>query len=545
MSKVRDISNLSNVIRTDASGNVSFVSGSTTLATINTSGQLSGSSPVLSSSYALNATSASYAVSASNATNAVTASFANAFTVANTLTATTLVVQTVSSSVIYSSGSNIFGNNIANTQSFTGSVSMTGSLSVVTTGTEFQVNATGVKFGNVSTDSHSITGSMNVSGAFYITASAFQIASPSTAYGGAINLINTSNNKQWNITNVGSGTGTRNGNFEINNNSVDIFAISQSGNIGIGTTSPTAILQIQGAQAGVSGKNLTISYNGTYYAEYTEKSITAFNNELIFGTGTGGAERMRITSGGLVGIGTTNPVAPLSIPVSTTNSQISTGGIEIQSFSINNSWIGENVYYNNGFRARATGYTSQIYFVTDGGISFLTAVGQTTAGNTAGLTQRLNIAPSGAVAIYGSLSKGSGSFRIKHPLASKKNTHQLVHSFIEGPQADLIYSGGVTLVDGKAIINIDEAATMTEGTFEALNRNIRVFTSNETSWDNVRGKVVGNILTIECQNTESTDEVSWLVIGERQDEHIMDTEWTDENGKVIVEPLIPEEITTI
>jgi glycerol-3-phosphate cytidylyltransferase len=146
----------------------------------------------------------------------------------------------------------------------------------------------------------------------------------------------------------------------------------------------------------------------------------------------------------------------------------------------------------------------------------------------------------GNVYVIGALSKGSGSFRIKHPLATKKKTHQLFHSFIEGPQADLIYSGGVTLVDGKATINIDEAATMTEGTFEALNRNIRVFTSNETSWDNVRGKVVGNILTIECQNTESIDEISWMVIGERQDEHIMDTEWTDENGKVIVEPLKTE-----
>ena len=31
-----------------------------------------------------------------------------------------------------------------------------------------------------------------------------------------------------------------------------------------------------------------------------------------------------------------------------------------------------------------------------------------------------------------------------------------------------------------------------------------------------------------------------MVVGERQDEHMYDTEWTDENGKVIVEPLIPE-----
>jgi len=124
MGNTRNTGYLQNAIKVSDAGAISFMSGSTMLATLNTTGQLSGSSPVLSSSYALNATSASYAVSASNATNAVTASFANAFTVANTLTATTLVVQTVSSSVIYSSGSNVFGNSQANTQVFTGSVYM-------------------------------------------------------------------------------------------------------------------------------------------------------------------------------------------------------------------------------------------------------------------------------------------------------------------------------------------------------------------------------------------------------------------------------------
>jgi hypothetical protein len=28
-----------------------------------------------------------------------------------------------------------------------------------------------------------------------------------------------------------------------------------------------------------------------------------------------------------------------------------------------------------------------------------------------------------------------------------------------------------------------------------------------------------------------------MVVGERHDQHMLDTEWTDENGKVIVEPL--------
>jgi hypothetical protein len=146
----------------------------------------------------------------------------------------------------------------------------------------------------------------------------------------------------------------------------------------------------------------------------------------------------------------------------------------------------------------------------------------------------------GTLNITGALSKGSGSFRIEHPLPSKSATHQLVHSFIEGPKADLIYRGKVALVGGKASVNIDAAATMTEGTFEVLCRDVQCFTTNETGWTAVRGNVVGNILTLEAQDSSSTDTVSWMVIGERKDPHIMETDWTDENGRVIVEPLKPE-----
>jgi hypothetical protein len=137
----------------------------------------------------------------------------------------------------------------------------------------------------------------------------------------------------------------------------------------------------------------------------------------------------------------------------------------------------------------------------------------------------------------GSISKGSGSFKIDHPLPEKAETHHLVHSFIEGPQADNIYRGKVALVDGSATVNIDDVAGMTDGTFAVLNREVQCFTSNETGWTAVRGSVSGNILTIEAQDASCTDTISWMVIGERQDKHMYDTEWTDENGKVIVEPL--------
>ena len=159
-----------------------------------------------------------------------------------------------------------------------------------------------------------------------------------------------------------------------------------------------------------------------------------------------------------------------------------------------------------------------------------------------GATVRMNASPwnltliAPSVIVSGALSKSSGSFKIDHPLPEKSNTHYLVHSFIEGPQADLIYRGSANLINGIATVNIDTAAGMTEGTFVLLCRDVQCFTSNETDWDAVRGSVTGNILTIECQNSSSNAIVSWMVIGERQDKHMLDTNWTDDAGKVIVEP---------
>ena len=143
---------------------------------------------------------------------------------------------------------------------------------------------------------------------------------------------------------------------------------------------------------------------------------------------------------------------------------------------------------------------------------------------------------SGNLVLAGSISKGSGSFKIPHPLEAKKNSHNLVHSFVEGPQADNLYRGKVALVDGTATQNIDTVAGMSEGTFAALNREIQCFTTNETGWTAVKGSVSGNVLTITAQENTCTDTISWMVIGERKDQHMYDTDWTDDDGKVIVEP---------
>lgn len=145
-----------------------------------------------------------------------------------------------------------------------------------------------------------------------------------------------------------------------------------------------------------------------------------------------------------------------------------------------------------------------------------------------------DITAGGDLDVTGALSKGSGSFKIDHPL--KPDTHYLVHSFVEGPQADNLYRGTVALVDGTATVNLDEAGRMTEGTFVALNGNVQSFTTNENGWTAVKGSVSGNVLTIEAQDATCTDTVSWMVVGERHDPHMIDTDWTNAEGRVITEP---------
>ena len=192
MGKNQSASGLTNIVQYDTAGNISLVSGSTTLlyisssGAITTTGVISGSNALSASyavsasnslaaqtasfvqnaqsasyvltaqtasfvanaqsaSYVLNAQSSSYvltaqtasyvltaqtasfvanAQSASNAVAAQTASFANAFTVAGTLTAQTLVVQTITSSVDFVTGSTRFGSILGNTHVFSGSVTM-------------------------------------------------------------------------------------------------------------------------------------------------------------------------------------------------------------------------------------------------------------------------------------------------------------------------------------------------------------------------------------------------------------------------------------
>jgi hypothetical protein len=279
----------------------------------------------------LNTTSASYALSASNATNAVTASFANAFTVANTLTAQTLVVQTITSSVDFVTGSTRFGSSLStSTHQFTGSVSITGSLDVITNGTEFQVTSTGVKFGNVIGDAHNITGSVGISGSLSGTSATF--SSSVTAGSLIVNQASTAADIilkfQINSTNkwlVGLTNDVVDDNFTIYQDGAgggNRFTINTSGNVGIGVTTPSYPLHIGSNYTNAGSISSGGDLYGTAYfgqsglivgTQSTTSNIALItygtNKDILFGSwnGSSNSEKMRITGGGNVGIGTSSP----------------------------------------------------------------------------------------------------------------------------------------------------------------------------------------------------------------------------------------------
>jgi len=297
-----------------------------------------------------------------------------------------------------------------------------------------------------------------------------------------------------------------------------------------------------------SGSNQAASIRGEVDGTVSGGGANDMPGRLVFSTTADGAssptERMRISQNGNVKIQTR-----ITNNTDDTSYAIDLGGSS--SISTNNG-AGLRISYSNGFSTAveniafrsnstpggsASNFTVANIATTHGGAfvnPFLAInIDDGTQGN---LVTRLTCTKTG-VTVNGAFSKTSGSFRIDHPLESKKATHDLVHSFIEGPQADNIYRGQVNLVNGAATVNLDTAADMTEGTFVLLNTNISCFTSNESDWTAVRGSVSGNVLTIEAQDNTSTATVSWLVIGERHDQHMLDTDWTDENGRVITEPL--------
>ena len=95
-------------------------------------------------------------------------------------------------------------------------------------------------------------------------------------------------------------------------------------------------------------------------------------------------------------------------------------------------------------------------------------------------------------------------------------------------------------LDGTATVNIDEHSGMTEGTFLALNHCRSWSSSNESGYAPVKCSMSGTFLPLSAKTKHLPTLCTLRMrVVHLRDKHMLETEWTDENGKVITEPLKP------
>lgn len=335
MGKNQSASGLTNIIQYDNKGNVSFVSGSTTLmqisssGAITTTGVISGSN-ALSASYSLNsgllngtgsvgfATTgallevsssqqqisssqqqisasllnvvANYATTGSNSFRA-NQSITGSLVVSSTITAQTLVVQTITSSIDFVTGSTRFGSLLTNTHTFTGSLQVTGS------GPHHVFGNVGIGITapssilHISASSNTITGKVILQspisdsgilqiGSSYGEASMMFIPGV-TSFGASSGVIRTSSFGNAALWGVGPGTYTTDptkfgiANVGVGNN---VLTVSSSGALGIGTTNPTSRLFVLGSGPYNTTTSEILTSDATIFS--SEMSNDAYNSIL-------------------------------------------------------------------------------------------------------------------------------------------------------------------------------------------------------------------------------------------------------------------------
>ena len=200
----------------------------------------------------------------------------------------------------------------------------------------------------------------------------------------------------------------------------NLLIVKNNGRVGIGTSTPGAILHVDDhIRVGVDPSYPTVYGELLHYGGGTGFVINAHaggGSWADMHLQTNGSTKVFIESSGKVGIGTVSPIHRLDVVASGSEDAIkgySPSGTGVWAASTNSYGI---------FGQSSYGWAG--YF-------------------------------SGPVHITGSLSKGSGSFVIDHPLDPENKL--LRHNFVESPENLLIYRGKAKLnANGEAIVEMPD-----------------------------------------------------------------------------------------
>jgi len=382
-------------IALSASYNVFSGSASTRITTVSASQQdisssllqVSASYIALSGSYNIFSGSAStrvtqientYATTGSNSFRA-DQSITGSLVVSSTITAQTLVVQTVTSSIVYSSGSNLFGNQLANTQTFTGSVNITGSQTV---------------FGNVGIGTTQPGYTLDVSGTGRFTG---QLIASSTSGATAAIFQNTGVQNSNGIELRGGTTGTAvNWKLEKDNTVSNAFQLTPSTTNG-GSTYTTPALTITSTGAA------TFSGNGAF-SGVLQVAPTQGTGIIGVGDSFGGGMNAGIYRGG-AGVTTTGNYLNIGgydgVVVTTGAAALGSQTVRLTIASTGTATFSNRVIASNNAAGVATISTSNANNTDDAGVSNL---------NFDGNRLRLGVLPSdgayGCIAASGAVNTG-------------------------------------------------------------------------------------------------------------------------------------------
>jgi len=232
--------------------------------------------------------------------------------------------------------------------------------------------------------------------------------------------------------------------------------------------------------AGVLGTNTATTGTGSGVSGFTSSSENGANG--VYGQATA-------TAGGTFGVH----------GVSSSSSGVGVGGS-----SPNIAVAGSNQACSSSGCTIHTGIAGQ--FVTATGGTILQGF---SGSSLSALTQVFSVDAAGNLTISGKLTKGSGSFKIDHPLDPANK--YLSHSFVESPDMMNVYNGNIT-TDSRGL-----ATVVLPEYFEALNRDFRyqLTVIGQFAQAIVKQEIRSNSFTI--RTSKPLVKVSWQVTGIRHD----------------------------